>query len=276
MKLTKTILAFCLCISLGAAQTAFGAEGAGAAAETAATEEQMAWLDAALAKSAALADYDAVGTMSVTISMPGMGISMGANAWQQFQIKNAGMDSMEALSVQKMDVLGETQETRAFYTGGYYYGEDYGFPMKTAMPADTALERMSGDFYSMLLWASSQEPEGELTAEEQSLKTQLEQAEETSTLTVAPDGDGWVYTYVCSPEYRALISDGETRITVLAMQYYVGADGYIHREKMEVRGSEGEGRDQTDLICYTEVVYQAPGQPVTISLPSTDGYETWN
>ncbi len=239
---------------------AFSFPAAARADETARTADfgQLENLHAALDRTAGLTSYD--WTQESTASYSGIGVTLTVTGQSQFQAAGVGTDGFTALRREQNSALGMTEETVSFYTGGCYYGEEYGFPMKSAMDPDAAFDALAGLFFS-------KEGSGICDA----------LAPGFSAPSVTSDGDSTVYTYVAGADFLAEISgEGPEQYSVLAVQFYVGPDGYVDREKMEVRAWETEGDQRYDMVLYLDGHLNSPGSQVSISLPSTEGYGEWN
>ena len=221
-------------------------------------EEQEAGLRAAMDRTAGLTSFDWSGDVSARYSIRGLTMTVGQQT--RFQASQAGTADMTALRRDVVSALGAEEETVSFYTGGCYYGEDYGFPMKNQMDPDAALSAMNGFF---------------LTRMGGGLCDVL--AADFSASAVTEEGEYAVYTYVADAGLLAELSaEEEEQYSVFALQFYVSPDGYVSREKMEVRFSGTEGDQPYELITYIDNRINSSGEEVSISLPSTDGYREWN
>lgn len=237
------------CLSFAVPTAAFAQETA-----VSASQEELDRLRSALEQTGSMISFDWTADLSSQYS--GYGLTITFDQQSRIQVSGGGTGEMTALRTDRETALGETEETVSFYTGGYYYGEDYGFPMKSQITPEAVLSAMTED----ILAVSGTVVYDNLAAD-------------FPPPSVEQMGEETVYTYVADPEFLAEFSaDSEETYTVFAVQLYVGPDRYVNREKRELRNTDPEGYE---LVVYMDNRLNNPGQPVSISLPSTAGYEEW-
>lgn len=237
------------------------ASGGGA---TAAAQTEAAKLDPkevyseAMKKNAELKSMD----MSMDINMD---MKMGEESMEmamEMDMKADGYktDDIKCLITNTTSAQGESIEMTMFYTDGYYYMDAMGQKVKYAMDAADMSEQAasSAGMGVDVAWMSdiSLEDKGEdkhitFTGDPSKMDSFVEEI-------LASSGSG--------------MEGMEMTLKSVSGECLVGADGYLKSENLTMEIEVAAQGQTASMVMEMTVVYNNPGQPVTIELPSTDGY----
>ena len=212
--------------------------------------------------SSAQTDTDADYLMNMTMDIDGSSINMNMNGI--IKMKNVTDSNLQYLMDCNLSVLGESMYINTFYTDNYLYINVDGEKVKMYMPLSAAME----------------------TASQMNLTSVEDMAyiQDASMVTNA-DGSTTVYFTVNSSEMNALMdsmmgamtSISPTSDTSGSLNNYKGEvtfspAGIPVQEKALMDFSETVQGTAFGFEIYMELNYNNPGQPVSFTLPSTEGY----
>lgn len=265
MKKTLTAL---LCAAMVASLTACGGQDSGsapaAAAQTETTAEAVK-LDPKEVYAEAMKKNAELTSMDLVLDM-GMDMKFGEesmNMSMEMAMKADSFDSedIKCLITNTTKAEGESIEMTMFYTDGYYYMDAMGQKIKYAMAPEDMAEQADASGAGMEVdaeWLS------DITLEEQG----------TDKLIKFTGDPTKMASYV--EDVLANAGSGmegmEMTVKSVTGECLIDENGYYKSEKlvMDIEFSmEGQTASMTLDMTMT---YNNPGQPVTIELPSTDGY----
>lgn len=200
--------------------------------------------------------------INMDMKMTAQGTNISVNMDMDFKVKDLDSSSVKYLAELRMDMLGQSQTGKMFYTDGYAYMDMGGQKIKVAMPLDEIMETSRN--------ASS---------------GVLQETGFIQDLQVATDGAGnQVFTFTCAPEgFNKLLSQMNQQnmdlavVTDMKIREYRGTatvnpEGYfIASDLVMVYDATIMGTAVSyDIRAHLD--YVNPGQPVDFALPSTAGY----
>lgn len=163
-----------------------------------------------------------------------------------------------------MDFLGQSEYATIFYKDGYYYMDSDGEKIKYPM-----------DLNSMIASVEQTTAAAELTS---SLM---------KSLAVREEGENRILSYVADPAkmnayvneaLSSLMGDMGVTMTVREVkgEYVINKDDYYTSMNMNMSMDISMYGETVRVIMLIEGTINNPGQPVTVDLPSTDGYVDLN
>lgn len=220
----------------------------------AATERSQASLEQGI-------DANYVMNMDMTIYDTPISVSVSG----AMKMTNPNNADMKYLMDMNIHMLGETMAMRTFYTNDYLYMDMDGQKMKAYTPLSSAMQEVNQ--FSMM---------------------SMDSMAYIQDFSMADNGNGTttIYYTTNNAEMNAILEnmmnsmesaypDGSSNVTFQACKGEMTLDsaGTVIQERvlMDMTASS-EGVDMPYHI-FMEMNYKNPGQPVTISLPSTEGYE---
>jgi len=235
------------------------AAGAATEAQTEAPADPKEVYTEATKKTSELKSMDV--TIGMNMDMTAGEESMKMTMTMDMKADSENEDDIKLLMDSKVSAEGQDIDMVMFYTDGYYYMDAMGQKMKCAMDKDTIMAQASESTAGMdvdVAWMK------DLSLEEQ--------------------GDDTLIKFTGDPDQMAdyvkeqLASSGTDlegmTMTVKSVtgECLVSKDGYIKSEKL-VFDIELSANDQTATMKMDmDMTYNNPGQPVTVELPSTDGF----
>lgn len=220
----------------------------------AATERSQASLEQGI-------DANYVMNMDMTIYDTPISVSVSG----AMKMTNPNNADMKYLMDMNIHMLGETMAMRTFYTNDYLYMDMDSQKMKAYTPLSSAMQEVNQ--FSMM---------------------SMDSMAYIQDVSMADNGNGTttIYYTTNNAEMNAILEnmmnsmestypDGSSNVTFQACKGEMTLDsaGTVIQERvlMDMTASS-EGVDMPYHI-FMEMNYNNPGQPVTISLPSTEGYE---
>lgn len=225
--------------------------------------EAMTALRAATEKSKGLTSMDTDLFMNMQIGMEGLTLDMNMSG--NMKMKDVYSENMQYIMDMDLSLLGETMHTNYFYTGGYAYYDMDGEKVK--IPMDMATAMQSAQTASMLT-------EDDLSyVKDVSMK---DNGDGTVTIYFTADGDSlnqMVQSVFATMGGEYAQMQDMVRFDTYKGELTVNGNGDTVQEKalMDMTMT-AEGSTMT-LHMYMECNINNPGQPVTFTLPSTDGYQ---
>lgn len=169
-------------------------------------------------------------------------------------------DDIKCLITTTTSAQGESMDMTMFYTDGYYYMDVMGQKVKYAMDADE-MSAQAADSTGMgvdVAWMSDislEEKGGDkhitFTGDPSKMNSFVEEI-------LANSGSG--------------MEGMEMTLKSVSGECLVGSDGYLKSETLSMEIELSAQGQTASMVMDMEVVYNNPGQPVTVELPSTDGY----
>lgn len=262
----KKLLIGILCAGMVLSTAACGGNSSSdsASGTTAAAQTEAAKLDPkevyaeAMEKNAELKSMD----MSMDINMD---MKMGEESMEmamKMDMKADGYntDDIKCLITNTTSAQGESIEMTMFYTDGYYYMDAMGQKIKYAMDADEMSEQAAGSagMGVDVDWMS------DITLEEKGEDKLIKFTGDPSKM------DSFVEEILANS--GSGMEGMEMTLKSVSGECLVSADGYLKSETMSMEIELSAQGQTASMVMDMEVVYNNPGQPVTIELPSTDGY----
>lgn len=206
---------------------------------------------------------DANYVMNMDMTIYGTPISVSVSG--AMKMTNPNNADMKYLMDMNIHMLGETMAMRTFYTNDYLYMDMDGQKMKAYTPLSSAMQEVNQ--FSMM---------------------SMDSMAYIQDVSMADNGNGTttIYYTTNNAEMNAILEnmmnsmesaypDGSSNVTFQTCKGEMTLDsaGTVIQERvlMDMTASS-EGVDMPYHI-FMEMNYKNPGQPVTISLPSTEGYE---
>ncbi len=206
---------------------------------------------------------DANYVMNMDMTIYGTPISVSVSG--AMKMTNPNNADMKYLMDMNIHMLGETMAMRTFYTNDYLYMDMDGQKMKAYTPLSSAMQEVNQ--FSMM---------------------SMDSMAYIQDVSMADNGNGTttIYYTTNNAEMNAILEnmmnsmesaypDGSSNVTFQTCKGEMTLDsaGTVIQERvlMDMTASS-EGVDMPYHI-FMEMNYNNPGQPVTISLPSTEGYE---
>ena len=175
--------------------------------------------------------------------------------------QDMGKSSMKYLTSTHMEMAGQSMDTTAFYTNGYYYLDSDGEKLKLEVEASDVMEVFESNTNAGWLDGSDSFKDLKVRTEKSGSK---------------------VYSFSCDPSSAGSLirnfndqlglSDSNIDMKLLYGTVYVDSSGYVTRESLDLKMDfESDGQTVgTDM--QIEIRYTNPGKAVTVTLPSTAGY----
>lgn len=220
---------------------------------------------AATQKTAELTSMDA--DMDMKMNMEVGGEKMDMNMKMDIMVASEGENDGDMAMSMTMDAQGQKVEMGMYYTDGYMYMNLLGQKMKAKVDMQTAEKQM-----------------GNQTSEYLDLNP-----EDFLTLTMKKTGDDVVYSFKGDPKKLSALTDAMTKqikqqlessgmsgltVTVkdISGTTTVNKDGYVSKQDITI-DCEMTVQGQTAKLSMTmDMVYNNPGQAVTVEFPDFEGY----
>ncbi len=220
-------------------------------------------LRAATEKSQAMTSIDTDMFMNMQIGMEGLTLDMNMNG--NMKIKDIYSDNMEYIMDMNMNLLGETLHMNYFYTGGYCYYDIDGDKMKIPMDMTTAMNSAQ---------TSSLISEDDLSYIQDVSMTD----NQNGTFTIYYTADGDQLTQMVQSVFGTMGSEYADLGSSVSFDVYKGemtidASGNATQEKALVDMTVNYDGTPMTYHMYVECNINNPGQAVSFTLPSTDGYQ---
>lgn len=213
----------------------------------------------AMKKNAELKSIDVVIGMNMDITFGEDSMNMA----MEMDMKADGYetDDIKYLMTSKTTAEGEEIEMTMFYTDGYFYMDAMGQKIKYAMAAEDMSEQAEASTTGMEV-----------------------DAEWLSDISLEEQGEDKLITFTGDPEKMAsyveelLASSGtgldgmEMTVEGVSGECLIGADGFFKSEKLLIGLALAVEDESASMVMDMSMTYNNPGQPVTVELPSTDGY----
>lgn len=227
-------------------------------------EEIGAIYGAANTKAAGLRDMDADinAVMKLTVDQESMDMLMDMN----MKMQGAYTGNMKILYDMAIQAEGESVTMTMFYQDGYMYTETEGIKMKMPMDMDEILEQSR--------------------AMSSSLQLASDQMYGMDNMQLYRNGNAKTVTYeMNTAELNAAVNEimalMGTDFTNMGYEYqvdrasgtiHINEDGYADKESVSMDMSMTVLGMNMDMTIDMDVTIKNPGQPVFITLPSTEGY----
>lgn len=225
-------------------------------------EDPKAVFDNAIKKNSELTAMDMDMKTNMTLTQGEQNLEMAL----QVNMKVDKLNTEEMVFVMDMatEMAGQKIDVSTFYTDGYCYTETAGQKMKTAMALDEIMETVK-----------------------QSTETTSMTSEEMKDISIKEDGDNRIITFTADAEkmdsyVQEMLSsmggmasgmDGvEMTFKEANGEYTINKDGYYTAMKMHMSIDMTMQGETVSMVMDVEGTINNPGQPVEITLPSTDGY----
>ncbi|MCI8512915.1 MAG: hypothetical protein HFE83_13155 [Lachnospiraceae bacterium] len=158
---------------------------------------------------------------------------------------------------------GQSIEMTMFYADGYYYMDAMGQKIKYLMDASEIAAQ----------------------TEAQTAGVELE-VEWLTDLTVEDQGEDKLLKFVGDPDKMhdyvqdTLANSGSANglegmdltVNEISGEYLIGADGYYKDAKIKMDLTLSADGQEAKMVMDIDMTYNNPGQPVEVTIPSTDGY----
>lgn len=250
-------------VVIAAAMTACGSsagEPAQSSVAQADREEFAAVWKAASEKTAALTSVSLSTAMDVYVQSGKENFQTSANT--EILLNEAGQEDMTCLWNTAVSLDGELSlETVTFYADGYYYMDLPERKIKCVLSP----EQMEEQFEKMLsVWKLDPDWVTEISIKEEA---------DSRLITFAGDA-GNIEEYLRrSMEYsKSPMADMNMTVKKNEGEIMVDSQGYLKSQILRVKLTLEMNGSQTDMSMNMKLVYHWPGEPVSVQLPSTDGY----
>lgn len=265
----KKVLIALLCAGMVLSSAACGGNSGSSSATVAAAQTEAATEAAkldpkevyseAMKKNAELTSMDMVMDMNMDMKFGEESMSMAMEMAMKADGYNT--DDIKCLITNTTSADGESFEMTMFYTDGYYYMDAMGQKVKYAMDASAMSEQAEASSAGMEVdveWMS------DITLEEKGEDTLL-------TFTGDPSKMGSFVEEILANSGSDM-EGMEMSLKSVSGECLIGADGYLKSEKLVMEIELSAQGETASMVMDMAMTYNNPGQPVTIELPSTDGY----
>ena len=224
-------------------------------------EEPMDVFKKAAEKNAELDSIDMTSSMNMTMAMGENSLDFGTD--MDVKMSGASSDDLKYYAETSTNIMGTSLNMTMFYTEGYYYLDMEGDKMKYAMDIETMMEE----------------------AEKAGIDTV--EADWISEISMEESGDDKILTFTADPAkmdsyvqellgasgaFDELADSGMTIESVSGV-YTVGKDGYYKDMKLDMTFKMTVEGTEVEMTVSMDAVINNPGQPVTVEIPSTEGYQ---
>lgn len=213
----------------------------------------------AMKKNAELTSMDV--TIGMVMDMTFGEESMNMNMEMDMKADGYETDDIKYLMTSKTAADGQEVEMTMFYTDGYFYMDAMDQKLKYAMDPEDISEQAGASTSGMEVdveWLSD---------------IALEEQGEDKRITFTGDPE-LMASYV--EEVLAGTGTGmdgmEMNVKSVTGECLVGSDGYFKSEKLVMEIELAVEEETASMVMDMSLTYNNPGQPVTIEIPSTDGY----
>lgn len=202
-------------------------------------------------------DYD----MSMTMTQGEETIDMTMS--MNMKMDGMNTENMQYLATGKTSAMGQDMDMQMYYADGYYYMETMGQKMKYAMDIPSLMEQIN-----------------------QSVEGANMDSSYMKEISAKADGDNQILTFtadaskmdayvqdVMSAMGSAANMEGVTyTIKEVSGETVVNKDGYFTTSKIKMVMEMTVQGETMNVNMDMTGIYNNPGQPVTITAPSLDGY----
>ena len=216
----------------------------------------------AVKKNAELKSMDMATKMNMKITMGEQ--SMDMDMEMNVKMDQINTDKMKYYAETKTTSQGESMDMTIFYTDGYYYMDAMGQKIKYQMDLAQMMEQV----------------------EQSSMGEEIDVAW-MKDLTLKEDGDNQVLTFTADPEKMdsyvqeymsslgttAGMEDMEMTIKSVTGEYVINKDGYYTAMKMTMDIDVSAQGQTMNMVMDMDATVNNPGKEVTVTIPSTDGFE---
>ena len=206
-------------------------------------------------------DSDILMNMELSTQEGSIAIGMTGN----MKIKNADNAQMQYIMDLNMNALGMNIPMRVFYTDGYIYMDVYGEKMKMPMDLGEALETAQS---LQMTYQDDMSYIQDVSA--------VDNADGTRTIYYTMDGAQMNNMVQMSQSMMgttgAVSSTGDMSISLCKAEATVDGNGIVLQQRILMDMTAVIEGTSTDYSIFMELNDKNPGQPVSFSLPSTEGY----
>lgn len=280
----KKLLAAVLCTAMVASVTACGAKSgdggtattAAAAGTTAATgttaqaeaateakddsESAKEFYQEVLKKNEELTSIDM--SLNMDMNMDAGTEKMTMNMKMDVQADGLNEDDMKYYANMSTEADGQSVDMVMFYTDGYYYMDTMGQKVKCVMDASAMTEQ------GMDITSTDLTPEyiKEISVEEQG---------DNKIIKITGDAENmmpYVEGILANSGSASSLEGMDVTINDISSEYVVNKDGYYTSMKLVMDiDMEAQGQ-KASMVINMDSTVNNPGQPVEVTLPSTDGF----
>ena len=175
--------------------------------------------------------------------------------------QDMGKSSMKYLTSTHMEMAGQSMDTTAFYTNGYYYLDSDGEKLKLEVEASDVMEVFESNTNAGWLDGSDSFKDLKVRTEKSGSK---------------------VFSFSCDPSSAGSLirnfndqlglSDSNIDMKLLYGTVYVDSSGYVTRESLDLKMDFEAGGQTASTDMKIEIKFTNPGKAVTVTLLSTAGY----
>lgn len=217
--------------------------------------------DAAVAKNAALESVDVDADMKIGLTMgeENMEVEVATN----IKADQSDKEHLKYLTTASTTRQGQSIETTAFYTDGYYYMDAAGQKLKYPMDVEEMIKTI-----------------------EDSVGTAEMTSDSMESIELKEDGDNRILTFTADPEKMSGYLDevmgslgdmgalGDVNMTIdsASGEYTINKDGYYTDMKMDMAITMEAAGSTMNMTIGMTGSYNNPGQAVEVTIPDTEGY----
>ena len=217
--------------------------------------------DAAVAKNAALESVDVDADMKIGLTMgeENMEVEVATN----IKADQSDKEHLKYLTTASTTLQGQSIETTAFYTDGYYYMDAAGQKLKYPMDVEEMIKTI-----------------------EDSVGTAEMTSDSMESIELKEDGDNRILTFTADPEKMSGYLDevmgslgdmgalGDVNMTIdsASGEYTINKDGYYTDMKMDMAITMEAAGSTMNMTIGMTGSYNNPGQAVEVTIPDTEGY----
>lgn len=220
---------------------------------------------AAVKKNGELKSMDMTTKMDMAMKMGEESVNMAMD--MDIQMDQINTDKMKYYASTKTTADGQTMDMVIFYTDGYYYMDAMGQKIKYQMDLEAMMEQVN-----------------------QSTSTGDLDVEWLKELALKEDGDNQILTFTADPakmtDYvdemmagmaaNAQLDDMEMTINSVSGEYVINKDGYYTAMKMTMDIDMSAQGQSLNMVMNMDATINNPGKEVTVTIPSTDGFQEMN
>ena len=238
-----------------------GAVRAAAVTGCAGKQDPKEVYDAAVAKNAALESVDVDADMKIGLTMgeENMEVEVATN----IKADQSDKEHLKYLTTASTTLQGQSIETTAFYTDGYYYMDAAGQKLKYPMDVEEMIKTI-----------------------EDSVGTAEMTSDSMESIELKEDGDNRILTFTADPEKMSGYLDevmgslgdmgalGDVNMTIdsASGEYTINKDGYYTDMKMDMAITMEAAGSTMNMTIGMTGSYNNPGQAVEVTIPDTEGY----
>lgn len=203
-------------------------------------------------------------TSDMTISMIQDEQTIDIDMQMDSQMDGINTDNMHYVSNMTMSAMGQNMDMTVFYTDGYFYTELMGQRIKYAM----ALEEMTKQVHSATGGTLASSMLKDIKAEKDGDFQKL-------TFTADPAKmDEYMQTVMGSlTNTMGSMADVEMKISEGSGSMTVSKEGYIAEQNIKMKLETTANGSTAKMDMDVHVVYNNPGQEITVEIPDTEGYQ---